>query len=132
MHFILVSNRDRMWIKFIPAESSDFNLFTFVILSCTIVSFFWDPSQFQEFKWFNAKKSRPLIGQPDRSANQRPIFFFGGKPFKLMSWLRSQNSTYLEVEVVLKSQFPVTYRAWDWDLFRKWLHSTDEWLLASN
>ena len=29
-----------------------------------------------EFKQFLAKKSRPLIVRPDRSANQRPVFFW--------------------------------------------------------
>ena len=76
MHFILVSNRDRMWIKFIPAESSDFNLFTFVILSCTKVSFFWDTSQDMSSSGVLPKKNRPLIGRLDRSANQRPVFLF--------------------------------------------------------
>ena len=39
-------------------------------------------------------KNRPLIGRPDRSANQWPVFL-SGKPFELMSLQISQKKLTL-------------------------------------
>ena len=56
------------------------------------VSFFWDPSQDMEFKQFPAQKYRSLIGRPNRSANQSPVFSMGNH-LELVSWLLISETT---------------------------------------
>jgi len=48
----------------------------YYLLIYTKVSFFWDLSQDRGSSSFPPKKPSPLIGRLDRSANQRPGFFF--------------------------------------------------------
>ena len=60
----------------------------------TKVSFFCDPSQNFSPNGF-PPKNRPLIGRPDRLANQSPVFF-GGKPLESLSQLWSQKKLTLD------------------------------------
>ena len=41
------------------------------------VSFFWDPSENMSSSSFPPNKNRPLVGRPDRLANQKPVFLAG-------------------------------------------------------
>ena len=65
------------WIKIISGCCT-------LLLLGTKVSFFWDQSQDMNSSGF-PPKNRPLIGRPDRSANQRPVFLVENHLSKLWS-----------------------------------------------